>query len=325
RMHRFSPDAQRKTEAAVMAAVFLDMDVALSVYMDGSMAEAAQNRSARIEHMTKRFATEAGEMMQVIAAAATELHASAASMTAQAVGTARDGESAAAASHVTSDSVQTVASATEQLSASIVEIARQIDRAGDITRRAVEQANRTDAVVQALSGAAQKIGDVVNLITEIAGQTNLLALNATIEAARAGEAGKGFAVVASEVKGLATQTARATGEISAQIGQIQSTTREAVAAITAINQTIAEVSAVTGVIGAAVEEQNAATREIANSIHGALESTRSVSDSIGRVRDAAAQTGSAASEMERVAGEVSEQIARGTHVVETFIDGVKAA
>ncbi|MBN8909960.1 MAG: globin-coupled sensor protein, partial [Rhodospirillales bacterium] len=161
RVHRFSPAAQRRMESAVMAAAFLDMDVALSVYMDGSMAEAAQARSMRVANLTTQFASEAGEMMQVIAAAATELHATAASMAVQAAGTAGDGSAAAVAAQSTNGSVQIVASATEELTASTLAIGEQIKRAGEITQRAVAQANRTDVIVQALAGAAQKIGEVV--------------------------------------------------------------------------------------------------------------------------------------------------------------------
>src|SRR5262249_15463735 len=159
-----------------------------------------------------------------------------------------------------STNVQTVASAAEELNASIGEIGRQVTQSAQIAGKAVSEAERTQATVRSLADGAQKIGDVVKLINDIAGQTNLLALNATIEAARAGEAGKGFAVVASEVKSLATQTAKATEEIAAQIGAIQNATGDAVGAIDGIGKTIAELSHIATAIASAVEEQGAATR-----------------------------------------------------------------
>lgn len=152
-----------------------------------------------------------------------------------------------------SSGVQTVAAAAEELSASSSEISRQIAQSARITGKAVSDAKRTNAIVQALSVAVEKVGDVVSLIASIASQTNLLALNATIEAARAGDAGRGFAVVASEVKNLANQTARATDDIGVQIGQIQAATREAVGAILGIAASVDEVSSIAGMIAAAVE------------------------------------------------------------------------
>ena len=179
--------------------------------------------------------------------------------------------------------MQTVASAAEELSASISEIARQVAQSSEIADQAVQDANRTDSIVKTLADGAQKIGDVVGLISTIAGQTNLLALNATIEAARAGDAGKGFAVVASEVKSLANQTAKATEDISQQVAQIQVATKEAVTAIEAISQTIGEVSRIATAIAAAVEEQGAATQEIARNVHEAASGTQQVGTNIAGV------------------------------------------
>jgi methyl-accepting chemotaxis protein len=189
----------------------------------------------------------------------------------------------------------------------------------------VEQADRTNATVKGLADAAQKIGDVVKLINDIAGQTNLLALNATIEAARAGEAGKGFAVVASEVKSLATQTARATEEIGQQIGAIQSATGDAVVAIGGIGKTIGELNQIATAIASAVEQQGAATKEIARNIQQASAGTAEVSGSIAGVNEAAGQTGAAATQMTGAAEELAHQAETLRREVDKFVAATRAA
>jgi len=221
--------------------------------------------------------------------------------------------------------VQTVASAAEQLTASISEISRQVLQSSRITERAVADARRTDTVVRALSDGAQKIGDVVGLITSIAGQTNLLALNATIEAARAGDAGRGFAVVASEVKNLAQQTAKATDEIGAQIGQIQTATGEAVEAIRAITGVIEEVSTIATAIASAVEQQGAATAEIARNVQQTAVSAHEVTSNIAGVSQAANDTGAAAAQVLSAAEGLSRQAATLTDEVNEFAAGIRAA
>jgi methyl-accepting chemotaxis protein len=175
-----------------------------------------------------------------------------------------------------------------------VEIGGQVARSTQIASQAVTDARRTNETVETLSTTAERIGEVVKLIEEIAAQTNLLALNATIEAARAGEAGKGFAVVASEVKNLASQTAKATDEITSQISEIQNATRDAVEAIGAISQTIDEINQIATSIAAAVEQQSAATREIARNGQQAADGMQEVSATIADVSQAASETGDAA-------------------------------
>jgi len=221
--------------------------------------------------------------------------------------------------------VQTVAVATEELSSSIREISEQVAKSSTIAGRAAEEAKRTDATVQALAAGAQKIGDVVALINNIAGQTNLLALNATIEAARAGEAGRGFAVVATEVKALASQTAKATEEIAAQIDGIQAETQQVVTAIKAIGATIGEMNVIASGVAAAMEEQGAATQEIARNVQQAAQGTQVVTGNILDVKRGADETGSAASQVLMAAQELSRHSEDLGREVDTFLSGVKAA
>jgi methyl-accepting chemotaxis protein len=221
--------------------------------------------------------------------------------------------------------VQTVASAAEELSASISEIARQVAQSSEITNQAVEDANRTDVIVKTLAEGAQKIGDAVGLISTIAGQTNLLALNATIEAARAGEAGKGFAVVASEVKSLANQTAKATDDIRQQVAQIQLATKEAVAAIEEITRTIGEVSRIAASISTAVEEQGAATQEISRNVQNAAQGTQDVSSNVADVQHGATETGTASAQVLSAAQSLSTDSNRLKIELDRFLVTVRAA
>lgn len=204
---------------------------------------------------------------------------------------------------------QTVAAAAEQLAASINEITSQVSRASEVAHAAVEEARRSNDMVNGLSTSAERIGDVIKMINDIASQTNLLALNATIEAARAGEAGRGFSVVANEVKTLATQTARATEEIGSQISQMQSATQDAVQAIAAIGRTIEEVSKIAVVISGAVEEQSAATREVTMNISG-------VTSKSGETGAAATQV---LNEAENLAGQSNSLMSE----VDSFLETLK--
>jgi len=191
--------------------------------------------------------------------------------------------SVAAAATQASTGVQSIASGAEQLSASAAEISQQVSRASQISREAVVEADSTDATVKTLADSAQRIGEIVNLITAIAEQTNLLALNATIEAARAGEAGKGFAVVASEVKGLANQASSATEEISAQVAEVQGATQRAAEAIASIRGTISEVESVSSAVAAAVEEQTSVTADMSANMQDVAEGVTDISEAIQRI------------------------------------------
>jgi methyl-accepting chemotaxis protein len=228
------------------------------------------------------------------------------------------------ASGEATSNVQAVASAADQLSGSIQEITRRVSDASEVSGQAAEQARSTSETIKGLSDAAQKIGDVVRLINDIASQTNLLALNATIEAARAGDAGKGFAVVASEVKSLATQTAKATEEIQAQIGAVQAETQNAVGAIGAIVTTIAQVSEITSSIAAAVEEQGAATQEIARNVQAAASRTGDVDGIVGDVREAAEDTRDQASHLRGAATELTGSAASLRDRVDLFVQKISA-
>ena len=290
----------------------------------GRHAQAAARQQVIEGHITT-FEGQMGKALEALSGASGEMRKTSDGLSMTSEQTNDQVKMAATASSEASANVQTVASASEQLSASIAEISRQVAHAATIASRAVEETKQTDSTVQGLAESAGRIGEVVKLISDIAGQTNLLALNATIEAARAGEAGKGFAVVASEVKSLANQTAKATEEISAQISAVQNVTKEAVDAIKRIGGTIGEVSAVATSIASAVEEQGAATQEIARNIQQAAAGTGQVSANIGGVASAAGETGAAASQVLAVAGELGRRAATLRSEVDHFLTNIRSA
>lgn len=287
--------------------------------------EARGRRAQRLDQLTQGFEVSAGQLVNQFAAAATELQATATAMSTGASQASSQAGMVASAAGQANTSVQTVAAAAEELSASIAEITRQVGQSAKAANAAVTETQRTDEVVRGLAKGAQKIGEVMRLITDIAGQTNLLALNATIEAARAGEAGKGFAVVASEVKGLASQTAKATEEIAAQVLAMQSATTEAVGAIQAIQGRISEVSEIASAIASAIDEQSSATREIASSVQQAAQGTQEVTLSIGEVGRVTAETGDSAEQVLQAASELSRHSERLGSEVSVFLRDVKAA
>ncbi|MDH2355309.1 methyl-accepting chemotaxis protein [Bradyrhizobium sp. SSUT112] len=284
-----------------------------------------ERRQFAVERLIGEFEKTVTGSLHMLASASGELNATAHSMSSTAEQGSSKAASVASLSGDASSNVQTVAAATEQLSASISEISRQVAESSSIAGAAASETERTNAEVQALADAAQRIGDVVALITGIAEQTNLLALNATIEAARAGEAGRGFAVVASEVKSLATQTAKATEEITGQVAAIQGATQSSVTAIQSIGTTIRRVNEIAAAIAAAVEQQGAATREIARNVQQASQGTNEVSRHISGVSQAAGETGAAAGEVldsAKMLARLSDDLKRD---VDRFVGDLRAA
>lgn len=284
---------------------------------------AAIEKKQAMEKMANDFEQSVGQIVNIVASAATQLQSNAKHLSEMADQTNRQSAAVAAATEEASSSVSTVASATEELSASIGEINRQVTESSRVAQDAVSEVKKTDDTVSTLSEAAAQIGDVVKLIQDIAEQTNLLALNATIEAARAGEAGKGFAVVASEVKNLATQTARATEEISKKIVTVQSVSNDSVTAIRGIGKTIEHISEITGAIAGAIHEQTAATKEISNNVQQASAGTNEVSSNIVNVTHAAAESRGAADEVLQASNELSKQAERLRSEIKAFMSKVR--
>ena len=323
------PAQDRKDEVGKMAAavqVFKDNaieKIRLEAEQVESEKRAEAEKRATMNKMADDFQSSVGGIVESVAAASSQMQSTAQSMSATAEETSRQSTAVAAAAEQASTNVQTVASATEELSSSIAEISRQVSQSSQIAGRAVTDARHTDEQIQGLAEAVGKIGEVVSLITDIAEQTNLLALNATIEAARAGDAGKGFAVVASEVKNLANQTAKATDEIGAQIGGVQSATQDAVVAIQGIGRTISEIDEIATTIASAVEEQDAATKEIARNVEQAAVGTQDVTSTIGSVNQAANDTGAASGEVLDMAQRLSGESDTLRGEVDKFINQVR--
>jgi methyl-accepting chemotaxis protein len=292
---------------------------------DAQRNKEREARQENIDNLTTGFGETVEEVLSAVSTQSSEMESSAQSMTKIARQTLDESITVASAAEQATTSVQTVASAAEELSSSISEISRQVSHSADISGRAVEAAEGTNQTIRDLAEAAQRIGEVVDLINDIANQTNLLALNATIEAARAGDAGKGFAVVASEVKNLASQTAQATEDIGAQINAIQTTTNEAVTAIESIGSTIAEMNEIATTIASAVEEQGAATGEISRNVQEAARGTEDVSSSIINVKSGSEQTGDASGSVLSASQELSERFEGLRSEVEKFLTDIKSA
>jgi len=290
-----------------------------------SEKRAADQRRSDMWRLADEFQAAIGEIVETVSSASTELEASAKTLTDTASETQQLSGLVEKASGSASSNVSSVAIAAEEMTASIAEINRQVQESTRIATEAVQQAEVTDARINELSKAATRIGDVINLITTIAEQTNLLALNATIEAARAGESGRGFAVVAQEVKSLATQTSKATSEISAQIASMQLATQDSVTAIKQIGATIGRISEIASTIAVSVEQQGGATQEIVHNVQNAAQSTRQVAANIVEVNKGAYETSSASSQVLSSAQSLSGESNRLKLEVDRFLETVRAA
>jgi len=326
------PGLDRRDEVGQMAHAIEDFKVQAIAKAERETAEREQKnrelaatRRTELYNLAESFEAAVGNIIENVSAASNELENSAVILTRSSAATQQLSTVVAAASEETSANVQSVASATEEMASSINEIGRQVADSNRIATEAVDQAGKTDGRIAELSLAAGRIGDVTKLITTIAEQTNLLALNATIEAARAGDAGRGFAVVAQEVKALASQTAKATSEISAQIAAMQAATQDSVIAIKEIYGTIGRVSEIAAAIAAAIEQQGAATQEIARNVQQAALGSTQVATSIADVNRGAGDTGSASSQVLSSAQLLSNENKRLKAEVVKFLATVRAA
>lgn len=324
------PAADRKDEIGHLArAVLIFKQNALekrSLEAKETEDRAAKERRAKsVEALIRTFESASNAVLQNVLDAADSLQHTSETMATAAEMTNRQSETVQNGAEAASRNVQTVAAATEQLSGSIDEISRQVTQSNEVAEKAVAVSRETRETMQGLATSAETIGNVLNLIQEIAAQTNLLALNATIEAARAGDAGKGFAVVASEVKQLANQTSKATDQIAEQITTIQTTATNAVEAINQVNAVIEQISGYSATVASAIEEQSSATRDIADNVQQAAGGTNTVTQSVSGLNEAANETTQAAQQVKLLSGNLATEAERLREVATTFLENVRAA
>lgn len=311
--------AVERLTGAFMRAAMLDMDFAISIYLE----EGEAAKRAAIRDVAAAFDASIGGIVEAVASAATQLEHTAKSMSSIAHTTTDRANVVSAAAEQATHNVASVASSTTQLDQSVAEIAKQVTQASSIASTAVVKARGTNDTIAQLSTTAERVGTVVSLISEIARQTNLLALNATIESARAGEAGKGFAVVAAEVRALAGKTAKATEDIALEISAMQEISQQSVAAISDIQATVNEIDLVSAAISAAVEQQSATTRHISRNTGEAAAGARDVTRHIVDVQREAQETGEAASQVVIAASDLGRQAENLREQVDNFLSKLR--
>lgn len=322
--HRFNGASLGRKIAAINKAVMLDMDYAISVYQD-ALVEERQEKGRALAAAIAHFSEAVQASLEISGEASGALSQSAMTLDSATGAASQLAGEVASTAEQTALNMQSGAAATEQLAASVREIGEQASRSADVARQAFERAQHTKSAVAGLAEQARQIGDVIDLIGQIAAQTNLLALNATIEAAHAGEAGKGFAVVAQEVKSLATQTAKATTEISSRIGAIQEATQKNSVDIDDIARIIEDVSGIATAIAAAVEEQAAVTSEIATNVQQTTDHTQAVVKSIEILNDSTASAATASQNVAAAKQTLDQQMQRLKHDIDQFLDAARAA
>ncbi|MCB1783941.1 MAG: globin-coupled sensor protein [Alphaproteobacteria bacterium] len=305
---------------AFMKAALLDMDMAISTYFDAGK----QEMEAKLDDLAEEFDNSVAGFIRDMSVSAEELGATSKTLDSLSKMGLKRAEDLSVASSVSAENVNAVAGASEQMLASIKEINTQINKASTISSTAVVKTQEAGSTITELKGLSERIGEVINLIQDIAEQTNLLALNATIEAARAGDAGKGFAVVASEVKALASQTAKATEDISLQITAIQTATEASVTDIKDVTETVAQINEIATSISSAMEEQSAAIQEIVSNTQSASDKTREVTGVVHDVSSSANETQNASSNVNEAATELAKRVDGLRGAVEVFLANIKA-